>query len=139
MPSTAAWVDTGFLVALFAKDDEWHASATEFLARNASELELHSTWPVVAEASFFLTAAGKDALLQWLQKDPIAFHEPSLADVGAMRATMKKYRNLEPDFADVLLVTLASKLGIDAIITVDVRDFSAYRLGKDRHFRRLWR
>ncbi len=40
MPNTAAWVDTGFLVALFARDDEHFASAVEFLA-NAQRLELH--------------------------------------------------------------------------------------------------
>jgi predicted nucleic acid-binding protein len=39
--NTAAWVDTGFLVALFARDDEHFASAVEFLA-NAQQLELHS-------------------------------------------------------------------------------------------------
>ena len=58
MPNTAAWVDTGFLVALFARDDEHFASAVEFLA-NAQRLELHSLWLVVAEACFFLDTPGK--------------------------------------------------------------------------------
>ena len=46
MPNTAAWVDTGFLVALFARDDEHFASAVEFLA-NAQRLELHPLWPAM--------------------------------------------------------------------------------------------
>jgi predicted nucleic acid-binding protein len=33
MPSTDAWVDTGFLVALFARNDPHHASAVEFLTK----------------------------------------------------------------------------------------------------------
>ena len=65
MPNIAAWVDTGFLVALFARDDEHFASAVEFLA-NAQRLELHSLWWVVAEASCFLDIPGKVALLDWL-------------------------------------------------------------------------
>ncbi len=138
MPSTAAWVDTGFLVALFARDDRHHASAVEFLRREVDGLELHSTWPMVGEASFFLTAAGKDSLLQWLEKGAIQFHDIGREDLPAVRSILRKYRDLEPDFADAVLVTLAIRLGIDAIITVDVRDFSAYRLGKDRAFRRLW-
>jgi len=138
MPSTAAWVDTGFLVALFARDDKHHASATAFLKERAPELDLHSTWPIVSEASFFLSARAKDALLAWLQKGPIRFHDVTLDDLPAIRGTLKKYGDLEPDFADALLVTLAVRLGIDAVITVDVRDLSAYRLGRDRAFRRLW-
>lgn len=138
MPSTAAWVDTGFLVALFASDDQHHESAVAFLEANAPRLDLHSIWPVVSEASFFLGATGKDALLQWLEKEPITFHDCTVGDLPGVRATLRKYRDLEPDFADALLVTLATKLGIDGIITVDLRDFSAYRLGKARGFRRLW-
>ncbi|WP_373508853.1 hypothetical protein [Thiocapsa sp.] len=52
-PNIAAWVDTGFLVALFARDDPHHTSAVEFLA-NHQRLSLHSLWPVVTETGFFL-------------------------------------------------------------------------------------
>jgi hypothetical protein len=45
---------------------------------------------------------------------------------------------LAPDFTDAALVTLASIHRINRIITVDVRDFSAYRLSDGRPFERLW-
>jgi predicted nucleic acid-binding protein len=138
MPSTATWVDTGFLVALFAHDDKHHASAVEFLKDRGLSLELHSTWPIIAEACFFLGAKAKDALLLWLEKGAITLHELSRDDLPAIRTVMAKYASLEPDFADAALVTLAIRRRIDAIVTVDVRDFSAYRLGKDRGFKRLW-
>jgi len=51
MPNMAAWVDTGFLVALFARNDPHHTSAVEFLA-NHQRLSLHSLWPVVTETGF---------------------------------------------------------------------------------------
>jgi hypothetical protein len=137
VPSTSAWVDTGLLVALFAHDDPHHASAVTFL-KNARRLELHSLWPVVSEASFFLSNEGKEALLAWLEKGPVRFHEITLSHLPAIRATLKKYRNLSPDFTDAALVTLAAIHGIHSIATVDVRDFSAYRLPGGVAFRRIW-
>lgn len=137
MPNTSAWVDTGLLVALFARDDTHHDSAVEFL-KKARRVELHSIWPVVSEASFFLDGDGKAALLKWLEKGPITFHELTRADLPAIRATLTKYDDLSPDFTDAVLVTFAGVLGIHAIATVDVRDFSAYRLPGGVAFERLW-
>ena len=137
MPSTAAWVDTGFLVALFARNDPHHASAVEFLA-NAQRLELHSLWPVVVEASFFLDTSGKIALLSWLERHGVILHDIHIAELPAICATLKKYHDLTPDFTDAALVTLAGIQSINRIITVDVRDFSAYRLPDGRAFERLW-
>jgi len=137
MPNTAAWIDTGFLVALFARNDPHFASALEFLA-NAKRLELHSLWLVVAEASFFLDTPGKVALLDWLEREPIILHELTVAELPAISATLRKYHDLAPDFTDAALVTLAGIHRINRIITVDVRDFAAYRLPDGRPFERLW-
>lgn len=61
-----------------------------------------------------------------------------MADLEAIRSIMKKYRDLSPDFADAVLVALAGIHGIDNIVTVDVRDFSAYRLPGGKVIERLW-
>jgi predicted nucleic acid-binding protein len=137
MPSIAAWVDTGFLVALFARNDPHHTSAVEFLA-NHQRLSLHSLWPVVTEAGFFLDTSGKMALLSWLECHGMILHDLGVADLPEIRATLFKYQNLAPDFTDAALVTLAGIHGINRIITVDIRDFSAYRLPNGRAFERLW-
>ena len=137
MPSTTAWVDTGFLVALFAKDDKHHASAQQFL-QSLGRIELHSIWPVVVEACFFLDTAGKLALLQWLERGSMALHDVSTQDLPLVRSTLEKYQNLEPDFTDAVLVTLAGMLKIRHILTVDERDFSVYRLADGSCFERLW-
>ncbi|NEX17751.1 MAG: hypothetical protein C1943_14295 [Halochromatium sp.] len=69
MPSIGAWIDTGCLVALFARDDPHHPSAVSFLESN-QRLTLHSIWPVVTEAGFFLDTAGKIALAIRFTPDP---------------------------------------------------------------------
>ncbi len=137
MPNTAAWVDTGFLVALFVRNDEHHLSAVNFLANN-QRLSLHSLWPVVTEAGFFLDTSGKIALLSWLERRGMIMHDLSINELPQIRATLNQYHDLAPDFTDAALVTLAGISGINQIITVDVRDFSAYRLPDGRFFKRLW-
>lgn len=137
MQSTAAWVDTGFLVALFAKEDPHHQSANAFL-KQLGRIELHSVWPVVVEACFFLNIQGKLALLQWIERGAMTLHEFSTQDLPMIRNTLEKYQNLEPDFTDVVLVTLAGILKVKQILTVDERDFSVYRLADGSCFERLW-
>jgi len=39
-----------------------------------------------------------------------------------------KYRDLDPDFADLALLALAERLETLSVLTVDARDFSIYRL-----------
>lgn len=92
MPRIATRVDTGILVALFAADDSHHESAITFL-KNAKGFELHSIWPVAAEASFFLDSSGKTALLEWPEQGPITFHEIDMADLALIRPIIKKYRD----------------------------------------------
>jgi predicted nucleic acid-binding protein len=135
--NTAAWVDTGFLVALFAKDDKHHESAQQFL-KKLGKIELHSIWPVVVEACFFLDTKGKSALLSWIERGSMTLHDLDIEHLPNIRINLEKYQNLDPDFTDTALVTLAGILGIRKILTVDTRDFSAYRLSDGSYFERLW-
>jgi predicted nucleic acid-binding protein len=50
--TNAAWVDTGFLVALFAQDNSHHQSATQYL-KSLEQIQLYSIVPVIVEACFF--------------------------------------------------------------------------------------
>jgi predicted nucleic acid-binding protein len=137
VPSTAAWIDTGFLVALFARDDRYHVSATHWLKQHP-EIRFHTLWPVIVEAAFFLDVPGKAAMLLWLERGAATVHELYLADLPAIRATLERYSNLSPDFTDAALVTLAGRTGIRGIVTTDLRDFSAYRLPGGKAFERHW-
>ncbi|MEK7990621.1 MAG: PIN domain-containing protein [Thiotrichaceae bacterium] len=133
----AAWVDTGFLVALFAQDDALHESATQYL-KNLAHIKLYSILPVVVEACFFLDTQGKNTLLLWIERGAMTLHDIETDDLPTIRTILEKYSNLNPDFTDAALVALAGKYNITYILTVDQRDFSVYRLPNGQHFERLW-
>lgn len=137
MSNTATWVDTGFLVALFARNDSHHDAAASFMESN-KQLDLHSIWPVVVEACFFLDNDGKQALIQWLERGAMVMHEINMQDLPLVRNTLDKYKNLDPDFTDAILVTMAELCNIKKMLTVDVRDFSVYRFNDGSAFERLW-
>jgi predicted nucleic acid-binding protein len=73
MPSTVI-IDTGFLVALFARDDSHHVSAKALLKGRLCEAKanLITIWPVITEAGFFLNSAGKIALLEWVNRGALS-------------------------------------------------------------------
>src|SRR5207253_1850067 len=54
--------------------------------------------------------------------------QPDFAAYRRVGALLRKYADLRPDWADVMLVWLAEQSGIHKIATLDVRDFSAYRI-----------
>jgi uncharacterized protein len=57
--------------------------------------------------------------------------------LGRMVELMERYADLPMDLADASLVVLAEDLGYGRIVTVDRRDFSVYRWGKNKSFENL--
>ena len=55
-------------------------------------------------------------------------------EAAAIAEIMKKYGNLRPRFADVMLVYMADRENIKTIFTLDRRDFSIYRAGRKGSF-----
>lgn len=131
------WVDTGFLVALFARNDSYHDDAKAFIKDNQG-IEMHSIWPVIVETCFFLNNQGKQALLEWLERGAMVMHEITTRDTPQIRKIIKTYHNIEPDFTDATLVALAGQSKVRSILTVDQRDFSIYRFSDGSTFERLW-
>jgi predicted nucleic acid-binding protein len=119
-------VDTGFLVALYRRNDELHESAIMFLRGNREKLITVS--PVVVEACHFLSIEARVHLLRWITRAGLNVVEISQIAYSKLAAIMQKYRNLDCDLADVSLLWLAAESGQRRILTVDVRDFSTYRL-----------
>jgi predicted nucleic acid-binding protein len=125
-------VDTGFLVALGIQRDPRHRAAREFLARYRGELLVPA--PVVSETCYFLSTAGKVRLLDWINQPRhkvLDLPEVAYAEVGQILA---RYAALDPDFTDAAIVWLAQESGCRALLTVDVRDFSTFRVGRGRRF-----
>jgi len=125
-------VDTGFLVALGIERDPRHRAARTFLENYAGELLVPA--PVVSETCYFLSTAGKVRLLDWLRKPPCKVLDLPVTAYPEVGEILARYAGLDPDFTDAAIVWLAEKSACRAILTVDIRDFSAFRLGKGKRF-----
>jgi predicted nucleic acid-binding protein len=76
----------------------------------------------------------KIKLLDLVQSERLKTLELPLAAYGDIAAIIGKYADRDIDFADAALVWLAEQSGCRAILTVDLRDFSVYRLKGGKRF-----
>jgi predicted nucleic acid-binding protein len=130
-------VDTGPLVAILNRQDQFHGLCVETLRNIAGPLL--SCWPVMTEAAWLLrenTEALERVLLgahgSFLELAAVAGRE-----LESIVGTMKKDKALRPQLADAVLVHLAERERIDTIFTLDHRDFSVYRTKRGGRFRLL--
>lgn len=119
-------VDTGAFVALLNADDASHTAAVDWLA--GCRAQLHTVEPVLTETAFFLPASARAALADMAASGILKIHHPDAAGFKRMGTIVRKYLDLDPDWADACLVWLAEQTGIHRIATLDVRDFSTYRI-----------
>ncbi|MDO8417563.1 MAG: hypothetical protein Q7S87_15275 [Agitococcus sp.] len=134
-------LDTGFLVALMARNSTHHETAKAILLHH-QKANFHTLWECVTEAGHFLNNEGRQALLGWLHDYDIVLHCSQHDELKDMAAYLKKYPNVSKgkgaDIADVALVFLASRLKTTHIFTVDRADFTVYRTRAGKPFTRLW-
>ena len=115
--------DTGFLVAFANRSDRYHDWAAGLAAQVTAPLLTCEA--VLAEAAFHLRnlplvlAMVSEGLVE------IAFtandHQRQLA------ALADRYRDRQPDFADMCLVRMSELYPTHPVITVDRTDFQIYR------------
>lgn len=128
-------VDTGPIVAILSKADVHHERCVEAL--HTLPGPLFSCWPVITEAAWLLRKSSRavQQLLRSLHSGFIEMLPLSSLEAKEMAEIMRKYAGLRPQLADVALVYLATRDGIDTIFTLDRRDFSVYRSAKKRPFK----
>ena len=119
-------VDTGPLVALFNRDDPFHARASAWLAAQTGPL--HTVESVLSECAFFLPAWLRGSLAELAAKGVLKVHAPDAAGHARMAQLFVKYRDQDPDWTDLALVWLAEHTGIRRIATLDTTDFGVYRI-----------
>jgi uncharacterized protein len=124
--------DTGFLVAFGRAADPLHGASARFLKGYSGALI--TVAPVVVEAGFFLAAKAKGQLLEWIHAGGLGVVDIPVAAYPQLAVTIGKYENLDIDLADAALLWLAAETGLRKILTVDVRDFSAYRIQGRKRF-----
>ena len=128
----AVLIDTGLLVALFDRLDAHHAAAAEWMAGNTAPLLTVS--PVLSEAAHFLPVRLRASLASLVARGGLQVHHPDAPGYARIAHLFEKYADQDPDWADLELVWLAESAGTHRIATLDVTDFSVYRIHGRKRF-----
>jgi uncharacterized protein len=132
LSDTPVLVDTGVLVALFDRLDAHHQAASRWMAANRSPLL--TVTPVLSEAAFFLPVRLRVALAGLAARGVFQVRQPDAEGYARIAHLFEKYADQNPDWADLELVWLAEATGITRIATLDVADFSVYRIQGRKRF-----
>lgn len=123
--------DAGFLIALGRSADPFHSGALRFADRFKGQLVTAS--PIIVEACHPISSRARLNLLAAVGLR-LAVVELPVRSYPDLAATIEKYADHDVDFADASLVWLAEQTGLRKILTVDVSDFSAFRLRNGKRF-----
>jgi uncharacterized protein len=126
-------VDTGALLALLDRDDNWHADCVA--AFEHARLPLATTAAVLAELFHLLGGREHQAAWRLLRSGAVMVASIDDTDLPALQTLMDRYRDRPMGFADATLVHIATKLALPDILTVDHDDFETYRMSNRRRFR----
>jgi uncharacterized protein len=124
----AALVDTGVILALVDRNDNWHERCVE--AYDKTRLPLLTTQAVLTEVFHLVGRRSLDHRGVWrllrsgaIQTSPITNEElPLIKDL------MDDYADRPMDFADATLVSSRRPRAPRTILTIDHDDFETYRL-----------
>jgi uncharacterized protein len=125
-------VDTGVLVAVFDRLDKHHEAACAWMAR--TDAALLTVPAVLCETGFFLPPRLRAALAGIAARGVLQVQGPDAAGHARMAGLFDKYSDCDPDWADLELVWLAEATGVHRIATLDVADFSIYRIQGRKRF-----
>jgi uncharacterized protein len=131
-PHAQVLVDTGVLVALFDRLDAHHEAATAWMRQ--TDAALLTVAPVLSESAFFLPARLRSVLARLPTQGVLQVHHPDAAGYARIAQLFEKYADQDPDWADMELVWLAEATGVTRIATIDVADFSVYRIQGRKRF-----
>lgn len=127
-------VDSGPLVALFDRDDRDHRRVKDYLERHP--LRMMTTWPVLTEVCALLPRRAGLDFLEYAARGGVRVESLTEADLPGLLTLSRKYADRPMDFADASLVMLATKTGLETILSLD-SDFSVYRLPGKKPFKNL--
>lgn len=127
--------DTGALLALLDRDDDWHNACVD--AFKQLRLPLVTSAAVLAELFHMVGDHPREGDAAWKLVRSGALRVAPIvdSDLTALEALMTRYRDRPMDFADATLVHLASRESLSTVFTVDHDDFQTYRIGASKRFR----
>jgi uncharacterized protein len=122
-------IDSGPLLALFNRSDNWHERVKIWLLVNP-QVKLITTWPVMTEVCALLARRihNEAALdfLRWAQRGGLTCDAPVQASLATVLQISVRFASLPFDLADASIAEAASRLKIRHILSVD-SDFDVYR------------
>ena len=135
----AVVADSGPLVALFNRSDNWHGRVIDWLRRNP-QARVISTWPVATEVCALLARRVSNAaaldFLRWVERGGLTLDGPApAATLQEVLRISVRFADLPFDLADASVAEAAGRLKIRHVLTID-SDFDVYR---DRQGRALTR
>ena len=128
-------VDTGPLVALFDPQDQDYRKCHVELDKIREPL--YSTEVVLTEAFHMLVpgSRGFEGLMQFVLNGYVSIVPLNIEDLTRAFELMHKYVDCPMDFADASIIVTAEKLGTLSVFTIDINDFSTYKIKKGhRHY-----
>ncbi len=123
--------DTGILVGLLDKRDQYHEWAKQVAKRYKSPF--YTCEAVVTEAVYLLNSrAGVQAvarLLDFFEADLVKIDFRIESHTSRITTLMQRYENVPMDYADACVVVMAEqeKYREHLILTTDAQDFRIYR------------
>ena len=128
-------VDTGFLVSAFEPREKYHSAAIAWLSEHSAPLITLES--VLSECCFFLRGKPRRQLLNAVSNGALAVRHPDSQAYARIASLAEKYRDQDADYADLALIWLAETTGHTRILTLDVKDFSTYRIHGRKKFELL--
>jgi predicted nucleic acid-binding protein len=123
--------DTGPLVAYLNRNDPYHAWAVDLMKEVRPPLL--TCQPVLTETAYFLRedALDVDPLFALIDRGTVRVDFDFSAHWPRLRKLMKRYAQM--DLADACVVAMSEQRAQCQVLTVDRKDFAAYR----RHDRQV--
>lgn len=129
-------VDTGFLVAIYKRQDAFHSLCAKVYERLDNPLV--SCEPVIMQTLHLLrfTTGAADRILASIGQGILALPFQLSKSAESVRKILDKYCDTPADFADACLIHMADELDTGDILTLN-SDFKHYRWRRNRSFRLL--
>jgi predicted nucleic acid-binding protein len=127
-------LDTGGLVSLLDRTQTRHRACVRVLEKWTRPVL--TTEAVITEATHLVgrLPGGVSTVLQFILEGGALLVPGSEGALRRADAIVRRYADLPLDYADATLVVLAEDVGTPHIMTLDRRDFSTLRWGRNRAF-----
>jgi uncharacterized protein len=128
-------LDTGGIVSLLDRSQTRHAACVKVFEKWSRPVL--TTEAVITEATHLLgrVAGGISSVLRFVLDGGAILIPGSVDALRRAEELVARYADLPLDYADATLVALAEEVRTEHILTLDRRDFSTVRWGRNRAFR----